>query len=127
MGRPVYNADCAASGTSNVMGATIPESAYEEFWSGRLWMVYVEVRAITGSPTFEVSAGTGGQTFRSRGRVSPNGGFVPLAVVFRPVAGKDVEFGISMTNPSANAKVAFSRPVVCPLGSMNDLSGPYAS
>jgi hypothetical protein len=125
MGRPVYRAECAASGTSNVMGATVPESAYEEFWSGRIWMVYLEVSAISGSPTFEVSVRTGGQTFRSSGRVS--GGFVPHAVIFKPVAGQDVKFGISMTNPSANTKIAFSRPVICPLGSMNDLSGPYAN
>lgn len=126
MGRPVYHAECPVGGTSNVLGVTIPESAYEEFWSGRLWMVYLEVQATGESAVFEVTVRCGEKKYQSGGRVLSGRGFAPRVVIFKPVAGRELRVGINLSNSSPASKVAFSRPLICPLGSMNDLSGPYA-
>lgn len=127
VGHPVYRAQCFSGGTSIVLGVTIPKSAYEEFWSGNIWMVYLEVQAMQDSPVFEGTVTCGDKLYRSGGRVVSGRGFIPRTVIFKPVAGRGFRAGISPLNSSAASKVAFSRPIMCPLGSMNDISGPYAS
>ncbi len=127
MGRPVYQAELSTNGSSDLVGATIPESAYQEFWAGRLWMAYLEVQGIDGSVVFEIEIGIGDRRYRNGGRVSTSGGFDPRIIIFKPVQGTDFRFGLNISGSSPGQKVAFSRPVICPLGAMHELHGPYAS
>jgi hypothetical protein len=125
MGRPVYFADSATRSASDVLGGRVAEAAYEEFWDGQLWLACFEVQSVSGSPVFDIQIRIGNQVFRSGGRLSRQGQFVLRTVAFKPVAGSDFSFGISMSGAGASERAALSRPIICPLGVLNELQGPY--
>ncbi len=127
MGRPVYVMEGVAAAGSDVIGFRIPESAYDAFWAGKLWVAYLEVRRDREAAAFELSVRTGDLRLSHASRVKASGGFEGRMVVFKPVAGTEIVVGMQMSGPPAPTRVALTRPIVCPLGAMGEVPGSYVA
>ena len=123
MGKPLYTATSTITGASDVMGFSIRAADYADYWAGELWVAYVEVQGDTPGVGFEIQVQTGQRIFKDAGRLPGANRFAPRMVVFKPVAGKDLSIGIAKSGPPAPRGLTFTRPVICPLGTMSDLSG----
>lgn len=112
----------SGAGGSHFYGKAILEQDFEDFWDGELWVAFLEVKAITNTPGFEMFVDVDGQRILSGGGSATTTSFSPRTIVFKPVAAADIVVGYRMTGGTGADVVRVTRPVVCPLGALVDLN-----
>jgi len=123
-GQTLYTVSRDVSGTSETLGGTIAEADFEGFWGDELWLYTCWAKATTNLPGFNLLVHDGTTWFASDGGTALTTSFERRTIVFKPATSSDSKFGMRVIGGTGADVVTITRPIICPLGALGDLSHP---